>query len=303
MLLATLPPIYREDLLEEVIAHPKVGAVRYNTGIRHDLPARKILREILKLTERHKKPPCIPDLKGRQLRVTEWSQPPYGPIRLNHRIEVELPAKVYFRNDDPGLIKEIDGNEIYVDPPPKYTVGAGQSVNIVAPDLKIMDGYFLERDVEFIMAAKELGLDHFLFSFTEFKEDLELFDSVLSEYGINDAKKFLKIESQNGMDLVRDLAELPAGFNLMAARDDLTIHLGGIGATGASREIVRKDPEAICASRLLLGLEQCGEVTLADISDIGYMQSFGYKNFMLSDGISHRHFRKAMEFWTEYIES
>jgi hypothetical protein len=298
-LITTLPPIYQRELLEEVVEHPLVSDVRYNTGMNCDIPAEDILTEIVRFTEKYKKNLYL-DLKGRQLRITEWSSPPYGPICLNHKIDVELPAKVFFRGDSAGTIRMItNGNQIYVDPPPKYAVGAGQSVNIVSPSLKILDGYFLERDLEFIRAAKRFGIRRFFFSFSEFEEDIALFNSAISE--IEKPKKLLKIESQNGVDLVRKLKKIPRDLNLMTARDDLVIHVGVIGAGKASSDIIRKDRRAICASRLMMGLESGGEVTLADMNDIEMMRSIGYDRFLLSDGISNRHFRKAMNFWTEYI--
>ena len=158
MLIVTLPPVYQENLLEEVISHPSVDAVRYNTGINYDVPAEEILAAITKLTEKYKKPLYL-DLKGRQLRIVEWSSPPYGPIVLNHPVSVKLPAKIYFRGDEPSMLKKIIGdNVICVDPPPKFAVGAGQSVNIVAPDLRVMDGYFLLKRLS-LSEENAFGLD------------------------------------------------------------------------------------------------------------------------------------------------
>ena len=296
----TLPSIYESELMEEMIAHPDVDAVRYNTGMRCDISAEEILAIILKLTQKYNKPPPLIDLKGRQLRVIRWAKPPYGPILLNHPIEVPVPAHVYLRGEDGAFtIRKIaNGNEIYLSPQPKYEVGEGQSVNIVSRELRILDGYFVNKDIEFIAAAKKFGIKDFLFSFTEFRDDIVTFSKALRD--IKNPRMILKIESTNGLDLVRTQTEMFKNCRYMAARDDLVIHIGNLEATIASREIVQRDREAICASRLLLGLETTGEVTLADVSDLELMQRFGYKHFMLSDGISHRHFKKATNFWAEY---
>ncbi len=304
-LIVTLPPIYREELLEEVIEHPLVYAVRYNTGMSDETQAEEILNTITKLTTKHKKLFGL-DLKGRQLRIASWSLPPYGPILLNHKIEVSLPAKVYFRGDNPSLVKKItNGNEIYIDPPPKFAVGAGQSVNIVSPELRTTDGYFTKKDCEFIRAAKKFGVKNFLFSFVESQDDVALFERALSK--IPGARKILKIESEKGWNVVKGCSPgslVKKDLVLMAARDDLVVQVGGIRALKASQDIVKVNPDAICASRLLMGLEsEANEVTLADIADLDLMRSYGYQYFMLSDGISHRHFTKAMEFWTEYVKS
>ncbi|MBI3632891.1 MAG: hypothetical protein HY226_01215 [Candidatus Vogelbacteria bacterium] len=297
MLWTTLPPIYQENLLEEMVSDPLVDIVRYNTGINHDIPAEEILATIAKLTKKYKKEFWI-DLKGRQLRIIEWSVPPYGPIVLNHNIKATLPAKVYFRGDKPSQLKQIvNGNQIYVDPPPEFAVGTGQSVNIVGGDARITDEYFLKKDLEFISAAAKLKLNRFLFSFTELESDLKLFFAAMSE--IRNPMAVLKLESARGLELMRSI-QSTRKTRYMTARDDLVIHVGPIEATKAAKEIVQKDPEAVCASRLLLGLETGGEVTLADVSDLELMRSFGYKHFMLSDGISQRHFKKVMEFWVDY---
>ena len=77
MLIATLPPIYREELLEEVISHPSVDVVRYNTGMSIDASADEILADITKLTKQYDCKPVGIDIKGRQLRVAECAQAPY----------------------------------------------------------------------------------------------------------------------------------------------------------------------------------------------------------------------------------
>ncbi|MBI3633726.1 MAG: hypothetical protein HY226_05565 [Candidatus Vogelbacteria bacterium] len=302
LLWTTLPSVYEDDLLEAMTSHPDVDRVRYNTGMRCDLSAEEILTKIQELTKKYFKPDPLIDLKGRQLRVIKWSKPPYGPILLNHPIELSCPAKVYMRGEDGEMTlkKVVNGNEIYLSPTPKYEVGEGQSVNIVARDLRTLDGYFTEKDLEFIRAAKKLKMSKFLFSFTESESDLELFTETMKDFSL--ATAILKIESAKGVDLVRRLKTIPytSIFQIMAARDDLVIHVGTKETIAASRDIILRNRDAICASRLLMGLETAGQATLADVADIELMRSFGYGNFMLSDGISHRHFKKAMEFWTEY---
>ena len=67
----------------------------------------------------------------------------------------------------------------------------------------------------------------------------------------------------------------------------------------ALKIIIEKDRHAICASRLLMGLET-GAISMADVSDLEYMKSLSYGIFMLSDSISRNHFRPAMDFWLSY---
>ena len=99
MLIASLPPVHQEELLEEIITNPGVGAVRYNTGMSSAYEPRETLQRIMRIAVPLAKPVYV-DLKGKQLRVVEWANLPEGPIVLNHRIEAKKPAKVFFRGDD-----------------------------------------------------------------------------------------------------------------------------------------------------------------------------------------------------------
>lgn len=306
MLIVSLPPVHQEKLLETIVSHPLVGAVRYNTGQDSAYSPEETISRILMHTARHGKPLYI-DLKGKQLRVTEWATLPYGPITLNHQIVVELPAKVYFRGDDCCDLKEVvDGNKIYVDPLPKYSVGRGQAVNIVGKGVEVK-GDFTDTDRAYVSAALRRGVARFMLSFVEDAGYvLRLEDLIRACRGSKPAEHgleiVLKIESQAGVDFVRRSRKAQVNrWRLMAARDDLMIQIGALNMLDALKTIVAKDSKAICASRLLMGLaESSGEVSMADISDLELMRRLGYRHFMLSDGVSRNHFAKAMEFWLKY---
>ncbi|KKS37061.1 MAG: hypothetical protein UV01_C0014G0006 [Parcubacteria group bacterium GW2011_GWA2_42_14] len=304
MLIASIPQAHQEDLMREMISHPLVAMVRYNTGMDSAYSPKETIAGILKYSRKFKKPLYI-DLKGKQLRIEEWATLPFGPIILNHKIKVELPAKVFFRGDDWCELKEVvDGRKIYVDPLPKYPVGRGQAVNIIGKNLEI-EGFFTENDYAYIKAGLDEGVERFMLSFADslgYVRELEkaLFDGSSAAARRKNFELVLKIESQKGLDFVKS-AKVLRPYILMAARDDLMIQIGGIKMLKAMELIIENDPGAICASRLLLGLEQAGQVTAADISDIKLMQTLGYKRFMFSDGISRNHFEKAIEFWREYI--
>ncbi len=271
-------------------------ALRYNTGASSPYTAKETLEKLQAVAEKYKKPLYV-DIKGRQLRIIEWATFPFGPIVLNHTIELGLPAKIYFRGDDACDIKEvIDGRKIYVEPFPKFPVGKGQSVNILAKDLKIKED-LTDYDREYLKASRELGIDKFLLSFVESKEYIA---SLEKELG---SKCFivLKIESAEGVEFVRNAGKSLGEYLLMAARDDLMIQIGAFKMLEAL-ELIAKSTNAVCASRLLMGLEQ-GAVSMADISDIRLMENLGYGNFMLSDGISRNHYKKALAFWAKYERS
>lgn len=310
MLTVSLPPAHQEKLLRQIIEHSAVGAIRYNTGIHSAYSPHETVRRVVAMAYPLAKPVYI-DLKGRQLRVVEWANLPEGPIVLNHNINVVLPAAVYFRGEDDCQLREVvDGNKIFVDPLPKAAVGRGQAVNIVASSLSV-EGGLLPMDYEYIEAALFHGITRFMLSFVESWEDVVELEEAIQRIGkgalpLAEYEILLKIESGAGVAFVEKMSRKDfkkrARYRLMAARDDLMIQIGACAMPAALKKIIHKDPRAICASRLLLGLEQ-GKVSLADVSDVAYMELLGYKHFMFSDGISREHFPEAIAFWQEYARS
>lgn len=301
MLIVTLPPVHQGQLLQDIINHPAVDAVRYNTGVDSAYSAQETLSRILSLTIRYNKPFYV-DFKGKQLRIQEWSTLPYGPIVLNHKIKVIGPARVLFRGDDEcNLVEVVDGNKIYVDPLPRFAVGRGQSVNIIGENVTV-EGLITKNDKEYLKAIGNLGISKLMLSFVDSWDYVKAFeDLVRRSGGLVIDELVLKIESMAGLQMIRNeesRQQLPK-YRLMAARDDLLIQIGISEMIAALIDIARLDPQAICASRLFMGLEQ-GAMTLADVSDIHLMQQFGYQHFMFSDGISRNHFAQAIEFWQNY---
>lgn len=308
MLISSLPPAYQTDLLARIAAHPVVDAVRYNTGMSSPYDPAKTIEKLLEAVDPRNKPLYI-DLKGKQLRIVEWANLPEGSIRLNHAIKVTGSAKVFFRGDDVcNLVEVVNGNEIYVDPLPKAPVGRGQAINIIAERVEI-EGGLLDLDRAYVQAALRLGIRRFMLSFVESKEDVRELEAAIAEcsrgaVAPEECEIVFKIESASGVEFVNILEHRHfsegSPYRLMAARDDLLIQTGLLRMGNGLKDIAKKDPRAICASRLLLGLE-CGAVSVADLSDIEYMRSLGYQDFMLSDEISREYAAEAFAFWQAYI--
>ncbi len=306
MLIVSVPQVHQQDLLKEIISCPGVDAVRYNTGMRSAYSPDETVKR-LKLACDKASMPLYLDLKGKQLRVVRWANLPDGPIILNHNIKTKLPAKVYFRGDERpcNLIEVVNGNEIFVDPLPSQPVGEGQAVNIISNSLEI-EGSLLPVDYKFVEAGVKYGVTRFMLSFVESLDDgLELKKAIrdclpASKKSLKDFEIRLKIESEAGVKFVQEVNDFElTPYRLEAARDDLMIHIGVTNMLKALKEIIKKDPQAICASRLLMGLKE-GEVSMADVSDLELMYRLGYKGFMLSDTISRLHFRQAVEFYTKW---
>jgi len=225
--------------------------------------------------------------------------PTYGDIELSHEIEVGLPAEIFLRGSDRSIIKEVKGNRIYIDPPPKHAVGAGQAVNIRSQSLKIK-GFFTEEDEAYIEAAKELGVHRYFLSFVHENNDL-----LLMRQRDPQAEMGLKIEDGNGLDFVTREFAPDNSTRLIAARDDYFINLDDkLAIFDALELIIERDPNAILASRLLTSLEENETVALQDLSDLHLVYQMGYRSFLLSDNLclNGRGIEKAASILSEYLE-
>jgi hypothetical protein len=296
MLIATISAAFPYDLMDKILKHPLVGAVRFNTGVPSPDSAYDTLVHLKSKTDKI----IWIDLKCRQLRIAHWAAPYYGEIVLNHEIEAELPAHIHLRGAEEINITAVRGCKIYLEHPPKYAVGQGQSVNIHAKSLKIK-GFFTKEDKKYIYAANNLGMHYFMLSFYEGKEDIDALNSRLKNP--KEAQIGLKIESKKGLNAL-DYFSKQDNLHLVLARDDLLINLDDfplniMDATGKCIEI---DEKSIAASHLFMGFEHTGIISAADISDICLLYFLKYSNFMLSDGICLNHFDKAIAAWQMFLE-
>ncbi len=292
ILIATLPALNNMDKIYQVFKNPHVSEVRFNTGAQTPYSVIETLTILKELSIKYKKRVWI-DIKGRQLRVIKWADPLYSCIELNHNIEIMYPARIYFRNGDEVNITHVqDGNKLYVDPLPKYALGAGQSVNIIAKDLKI-EGYLTEKDKEYLAACRKLGFRRIMASFVESFNDLD------EIYAIQPRAKIVsKIESEKGLKFISQYKL----SRLMAARDDLFLQTGqNYKMFEHLKSIIKSDPKAICASRIFLSLEKKDTVDFADFADLELMYQMGYRRFMLCDNVCNYCFEKAILAWEEFV--
>lgn len=317
MLIATLPTLMNDSslrLAQEIISHPLVEAVRYNTGGDSPYTPRQILEMIKSITDFYKKTFYV-DLEGRQVRVAHWTPQSRGVVILNHDFQLELPAKIHFRRMGWFEVTGVKTAERKIFFEPRQTkqewfLGESQSVHIVAPTFKLIGKYLSNLDFFYIQAAGDLGINHFMLSFVEKVDDIVNFAET---YRDNPNVAYtalpitvLKIESQAGIELVR---RMPSQFltdhhlSLMAARDDLFLSFIEQRAEffDALKIIIDKDPRAILASRILAGLETNDEVSWGDMADLILMKQLGYKHFMFSDELSSR-FSWVIEDWQKIIE-
>lgn len=275
-LIATLPPYV--DHRAEIIGHPAVDGLRFNTVS----PLAESRRDILARLKREcgRKRLWI-DLKGRQLRIAKFAYLPYAFVELTHRISVDLPAAVRFRDCVSRVVEIVGGNKLILDRRPVRVVGEGEPINILDPSFKV-EGYLTEGDREYLTEAADLGIHDYMLSFAESDQDVADVLAIDPK-----ARITAKIESRRGLEWMRTR---PSGVRLMAARDDLYVNMGDdkAGILDALRGIRAADRGAMVASHLLESLENSSAPSLADISDVELMVRMGYGTFMLSDTLCFR---------------
>jgi len=274
--IVTIPPY--APFIDEVLRHPSVSGIRLNTV----MPVKDSLEDILKrLDEQAKKynKELWVDLKCRQLRIKTYGVPPFTEIELTHNIQVNTPVKAYFSDGkETATVLKVEGNKLIMQEGPKRVVGPGESVNIPHYSLAV-DGYFTDRDLEYIEAGKKIGMHNYMLSFVEQKADIEAL------YALDpDARVIEKIESRKGMDYI--VGEWDGKTRLMAARGDLYLELGMPHyIIRALETIVQRDKNAVVASRIFNSLASSYEPSCEDITDVDNLLRMGYKTVMLGDDV------------------
>ncbi|HBK33594.1 TPA: hypothetical protein DEP34_04965 [Candidatus Uhrbacteria bacterium] len=285
---------------EEVAQHPLVHGLRFNTIVPTTLSPRDVLQ---KLRDACKDKPLFVDIKGRQLRVLEYTDALYAAVRVSHRIQVETPATVFFKDyQHPGCmmeatITEVEGDRLILTRRPCRPLGKGEALNILDPSLMIEE-YLTSQDRVYLEAACELGINSVMASFFEKWSDQQDILAIHPK-----AHVMAKIESTRGMDFVRKLRGAKQRISLMAALDDLYINRGPCILQDLAA-IRRYDPSAVAASRILISLEQArdaSDVSFQDLLTVMGLWKMGYGIFILSDGLCYdaETFRMAMQVWKQ----
>jgi pyruvate kinase len=270
--IVTTPPY--ADFLDGVAAHPLVCGFRLNTV----MPVRGGPAEALARLQSYRQPLWV-DLKGRQLRVVGAAVPPYTVVRLSHRIRVDLPVDAFFSDGVECVrVVDVDGDCLILEDGPRRLVGPGESVNIVHPSLRI-EGTLTETDRAYLAAMAKAGLSQVMLSYVEEASDAEEVRGLLPG-----AEVMLKIETLRGLAFVRRHGATQG--QLMAARGDLYVEvLRPHRIVGALRTIVEADPAAVVASRVFDSLAYHPVPDSADIGDVAFLLSLGYRTFLLGDAV------------------
>jgi pyruvate kinase len=223
--------------------------------------------------------PLWVDLKGRQLRVVGAAIPPYTEVHLSHPISVRTPVDAFFSDGEERVrVAAVDGDRLILEDGPRRLVGPGESVNIIDPTFEVL-GTLTETDRAYVVAMKELGLQRVMLSYVERPADVEEVQSLLPG-----AEVMLKIESSRGLAFARSFGS--AKGQLMAARGDLYVEvLRPHRIVSALRIVIEADPNAVVASRIFDSLGRHPVPACADIGDVAFLLSLGYRTFLLGDAI------------------
>jgi hypothetical protein len=270
--IVTAPPY--APFLKEVAEHPLVSGFRFNTV----MPLKGEPEEALTTLHALGQPLWV-DLKGRQLRVIEAAIPPYTEVQLSHPIRVNTPVDAFFSEGTECVrVAAVDGNRLILEDGPRRLIGPGESVNIIHPSLEIK-GTLTETDKTYLAAMRELNLKRVMLSYVESSQDVEEVRQLLPE-----AECMLKIETLRGLSYIREFG--CSQGRLIAGRGDLYVEvLRPHRIVGAMREIIAQDPEAVVASRIFDSLAYHPVPVSADIGDVAFLLSLGYRTFLLGDAI------------------
>jgi len=297
-MILTVPPLAK---FKDIAANPLVESVRLNTTLKIDTPLENILYNAK--TEADTKPVWI-DLKTRQLRIADYNvrfltDREIHSITLSHKIKLNLPAEVFVDNahyigkvkdlvnDDTLVIESSVEKKSGIPLPEQGKIGIrpGMSVNIVDPSL-VIDGYFTEKDLRYIEAAKKLGMNNFMLSFVEKESDITDLLTLSPKANI-----IAKIESPKGLEFVdKTYSNYKGNVNLMAARGDLYTELDRPDEIiDACKKIRKANRNAVFASRMLESLINIDEIPrCSELFDVYCGLLMGYKRFMVGDDVCAR---------------
>ena len=300
-LIATLPlyPGRRTD----VAGHPLVDGLRFNTITPR---AASVQATVDQLLDTAGDKPLWLDLKTRQLRITRFAYLPESCVTISHRIRVNLPCTVYFRDCESQLEQIVDGSRLLLTRPERV-VGEGEPINILDPSLQV-EGFLTAQDCEYIEAFARRGQHRYMLSFVHEAADCAALWALDPQ-----AEIIAKIEDRRGLDFAAgEYRTMPRRPRLMLAADDLYAHMGANKPHifHALRALIAADPLAVAASRILTSLydahdDRLREPALGDLAYLWLLEALGYRALMLSDEICRLRavFEQVMRVYSQYLDA
>ncbi len=263
-------------------AHDKrISSIRLNSAMMNTV---ELDEELAKIQKMKLETPLYYDIKGRQLRITEYiHNNEYLDIRINHPISVDTPTVVLFKaGADHALLREVceDGRRLKFFGGPEYMVKDGESLHIRDASLQVFGEQFTPIELEKIEKVKKAGFTRWFLSYVQSQTDVDEFRKLVGD----DAIINLKIEDKRGLEYVRRKFVKTPNTVLVLARGDMYVELDKPHEIlAATKLLVEKDPAAICGSRLLLSTVTDPVPSCADWNELAWLADIGYKNMMLCD--------------------
>lgn len=293
---ATLPSLDCVDKVVSVFSNPRITRVRFDTATISMYTPEEAVCILNDYAHKLNKILWV-EVKGRQLRVVKWTDTFNNSIEINRKIQVKLPAQVVLPGGEKvNIIKVENGSVLYVDPIPNGVLKTGQTVQILARKLDVLDGYLTEEDKHYLDVCNNAGIKNIIASCVENQSDV---DEILSY--VPDAQILPRIESKNGIKLVK-FRQLINSVGIMVDRENLYLQLmQSYEILDFLRLLISKEVNAVCAFKLFDSLLDYEKPSMADYSDMELMYSMGYRNFMLSEEICTRAFDNVMITLNKFI--
>ena len=259
----------------------RVSSIRLNSA---QMSVPELDEELDKISKMRVAKPLYYDIKGRQLRVTEAiPNDNYLDIRINHAIEVDTPTPVLFKaGADHSLLLDVseNGKRLKFKGGPRYLVRAGESLHIRDESLQVFGEQFTPVELEKIQKVRDAGFKYWFLSYVQTQTDVDEFRKLVGD----DAQVMLKIEDKKGLEYVKHTFVKTPNTSLCLARGDMYVELDRPHEIlNATKLLLKKDPDALCGSRLLLSTIHDPVPSCADWNELAWLADIGYKNMMLCD--------------------
>lgn len=226
------------------------------------------------------------DIKGRQPRVAGvMAQDGNMVLTLNHPIEVATPLPVLFKagGDNAELVRvECQGHKLVFNGGPYYEVNAGESLHLRHPSFRVIGpSIFTDEEKEKIEMVRKAGLTRWFLSYVEEERDLDEFQELVGR----DVQVMLKIETVRGLEFAQRFKKRKRpNMTLVAACGDLYVEVDRPHQIlTALRMLIKRDPEAMAGSRMLLSVCREEVPSLADFCHLSWLYDLGYRTFLLCD--------------------
>lgn len=258
----------------------RLSGIRLNSAM---MSSPELDKELEVIKAAGKTVPLYFDVKGRQPRIVEViPSKTHLDLRLNHAVKVKTPCGVLFKGGaDSAQLDHLeeDGRRLVFRGGPKFTVRSGESLYLRDPNLEILGDLYTTAEKEKIQKVRAAGFTRYFLSYVEEERDVDEFLELVGK----DSEVWLKIESMKGLEFTRHFKKRD-NLTLVAARGDLFVEIDKPhNIAKALKLIIKADPEACVASRLLLSTVEGPVPSCADFLEMEWLYDIGYRRMMLCD--------------------